>query len=58
MPTQQPFMTDAQGRRFACSAVAVQAIIASADKRLLLLSLPTRKRPGEWQIISRRLRET
>jgi ADP-ribose pyrophosphatase YjhB (NUDIX family) len=52
MPTQQPFMTDAQGRRFACSAVAVQAIILNADERLLLLSSPTRNRLGEWQIIS------
>src|SRR6266511_4411144 len=53
MPTQQPFMTNAQGtRRFACSAVAVQAIILKADERLLLLSSPTRNRPGEWQIIS------
>jgi 8-oxo-dGTP pyrophosphatase MutT (NUDIX family) len=53
MPTPQPFMTSAQGtRRFACSAVAVQAIIVNADERLLLLSSPTRNRPGEWQIIS------
>jgi hypothetical protein len=49
MPTPQPFMTSAQGtRRFACSAVAVQAIIVNADERLLLLSSPTRNRPGEW----------
>jgi ADP-ribose pyrophosphatase YjhB (NUDIX family) len=52
MSMQQPFMTDAQGRRFACSAVAVQAIILNADERVLLLSSPTRNRPGEWQIIS------
>ena len=53
MPTPQPFMTNAQGtRRFACSAVAVQAIILKADERMLLLSSPTRNRPGEWQIIS------
>ena len=53
MPTPQPFMTNAQGtRRFACSAVAVQAIILKEDERLLLLSSPTRNRPGEWQIIS------
>jgi 8-oxo-dGTP pyrophosphatase MutT (NUDIX family) len=46
-------MTNAQGtRRFACSAVAVQAIIVNVDERLLLLSSPTRNRPGEWQIIS------
>ena len=53
MPTPQPFMLNAQGtRRFACSAVAVQAIIVNADARLLQLSSPTRNRPGEWQIIS------
>ena len=53
MPKQQPFMTNAQGtRHFACSAVAVQAIILNADERVLLLSSPTRNRPGEWQIIS------
>ena len=49
---QQPFITDAQGRRFACSAVAVQAIIVDADERLLLLSSPTRNPAGEWQTIS------
>jgi len=53
MLQQQPFMTDAQGtRHFACSAVAVQAIILDADERILLLSSPTRNRLGEWQIIS------
>jgi ADP-ribose pyrophosphatase YjhB (NUDIX family) len=53
MPKQQPFMTNAQGtRHFACSAVAVQAIILNADERVLLLSSPTRNRLGEWQTIS------
>ena len=53
MLTPQPFMTNAQGtRRFACSAVAVQAIILKEDERLLLLSSPTRSRSGEWQVIS------
>jgi ADP-ribose pyrophosphatase YjhB (NUDIX family) len=53
MPQQQPFMTAVQGaRRFACSAVAVQALILNADERILLLSAPTRNRLGEWQIIS------
>ena len=33
MPTHQPFLTTAQGtHRFACSAVAVQAIIVNADE--------------------------
>jgi hypothetical protein len=31
----QPLMTDAQGRRFACSAIAVQEIIVDADERIL-----------------------
>jgi ADP-ribose pyrophosphatase YjhB (NUDIX family) len=53
MPQQQPFMPTVHGaRRFACSAVAVQAIILNTDERILLLSSPTRNRPGEWQIIS------
>lgn len=52
VPQQQPGMTDAQGRRFACSAVAVQAILLNADERILLLSSPTRNRPDEWQTIS------
>src|SRR5262252_3425838 len=53
MPTHQPFLTTAQGtHRFACSAVAVQAIIVNADERVLLLSSPTKNRPDEWQVIS------
>ena len=53
MSTPQPFLTTVQGtRRFACSAVAVQAIILNADARVLLLSSPTKNRPDEWQIIS------
>jgi ADP-ribose pyrophosphatase YjhB (NUDIX family) len=52
MSTPQLFITDAQGRRFACFAVAVQAIIVDADERLLLLSSPTRNHPDEWQVIS------
>jgi hypothetical protein len=44
MSTTQPFLTTAQGtRRFACSAVAVQAIIVHADERVLLLSSPTQE---------------
>src|SRR4029434_3694065 len=51
--TTQPFLTTAQGtRRFAYSAVAVQAIIVNADERVLLLSSPTKNRPNEWQVIS------
>ena len=36
MPTPQPFMTDAKGRSFAGSAVAVQASIVDADEHILL----------------------
>jgi 8-oxo-dGTP diphosphatase len=53
MLQQQPFMTSIRGkRRFACSAVAVQAIIVNTDERLLLLSSPVKNRPGEWQVVS------
>jgi ADP-ribose pyrophosphatase YjhB (NUDIX family) len=53
MSTHQPFLTTVQGtRRFACSAVAVQAIILNATEQVLLLSSPTKNRPDEWQIIS------
>jgi hypothetical protein len=53
MSTHQPFLTTAQGtRRFACSAVAVQAIIVNGAEQVLLLSSPTKNRPDEWQIIS------
>ena len=53
MSTHQPFLITAQGtRRFACSAIAVQAIIVNAAEQVLLLSSPTKNRPDEWQIIS------
>jgi NADH pyrophosphatase NudC (nudix superfamily) len=53
MSTHQPFLTTIQGIRcFACSAVAVQAIILNAAEQVLLLSSPTKNRPDEWQIIS------
>jgi 8-oxo-dGTP pyrophosphatase MutT (NUDIX family) len=52
MHMSQPMITDTHGRRFACSAVALQAIIVNADERVLLLSSPTRNRANEWQVIS------
>jgi hypothetical protein len=52
IPTPQPFVTDKKGRLFACSAVAVQAIIVDADECILLLSSPTRNCADEWQVIS------
>jgi hypothetical protein len=52
MSTPRPFLADSQGRRFARSAVAVQAIIVDADEHVLLLSSPACNHPGEWQVIS------
>src|SRR5512132_651423 len=53
MSTHQPFLTSTEGtRRFACSAIAVQAIILNAAEQVLLLSSPTKNRPDEWQVIS------
>jgi hypothetical protein len=53
MSTHQPFLTTIQGtRRFACLAVAVQAIILNAAEQVLLLSSPTKNRPDEWQRVS------
>jgi ADP-ribose pyrophosphatase YjhB (NUDIX family) len=53
MSQPQPFLTTVKGsRRFACSAVALQAIILNADERILLLSSPTKNHPGEWQTVS------
>ncbi len=49
---KQPVMLSTQGRPFTASAVAVQAIIVNDDEGILLLSSPTRNRPGEWQVIS------
>ena len=55
MSTPQPFLTTTQGtRRFACSAIAVQAIIVNTDERVLLLSSadeePARRVAGrQWR---------
>ena len=54
MHTPHPFMDDAQGRRFACSAVAVQAIIVDADERILLLSSPTWNLPNDRRLFLQR----
>jgi hypothetical protein len=44
---------DAHGpRRFACSAVAVQAIILTTEEGILLLPLLLRNQLGAWQPIS------
>jgi len=53
MSSQQPTITDASGKRiFACSAVAVQAIIVNTQEEILLLSSPTRNPDGAWQVVS------
>ena len=53
MPGLQPFITNIkETRRFACSAVALQAIVVSADETTLLLSSPTRNPDGAWQVVS------
>ena len=53
MPGLQPFITNTkETRRFACSAVALQAIVVSGDEKTLLLSSPTRNPDGAWQVVS------
>ena len=53
MPGLQPLITNTkETRRFACSAVALQAIVVSGDEKTLLLSSPTRNPDGAWQVVS------
>jgi ADP-ribose pyrophosphatase YjhB (NUDIX family) len=53
MPDSQPFITDKKGtRRFACSAVALQAVVVSPEEKTLLLSSPIRNPDGAWQVVS------
>lgn len=53
LKTNKPTITTATGNRaFACSPVAVQAIIINQKEEILLLSSPTRNRDGGWQVIS------
>jgi hypothetical protein len=53
MPNFQPFLSNQTGtRRFACSAVALQAIVMDPEERTLLLSSPTRHPGGAWQVVS------
>ena len=50
---EQPLVTNAEGTRsFACSAVALQSIVVSADEKILLLSSPKRNPGGAWQVVS------
>ena len=51
MPNQQPLVADASGRRlFACSPVALLAIIVREDEHVLLLAHP--KRHGQWEVVN------
>jgi ADP-ribose pyrophosphatase YjhB (NUDIX family) len=50
----QPIITDASERKrpFACSAVAVQAIIVNEQEQVLLLASPHRYAGEKWQVVS------
>ncbi len=53
MSNLQPFITNKKGtRRFACSAVALQAVVVNPEEKTLLLSSPTRNPNGAWQVVS------
>jgi len=44
MANLQPFITNIKGtRRFACSAVALQAVVVNPEEKVLLLSSPSRQ---------------
>lgn len=46
----QPVITSTNGRHFAASAIAVQAILINQQEEILLLNSPTRKQG--WQVVS------
>ena len=53
MTNTQPFITNLKGtRHFACSPVAVQAVVVSPEEKILLLSSPSRNADGAWQVVS------
>lgn len=53
MSSSQPFISNIKGtRRFACSAVALQAVVVSPEEKVLLLSSPHRSPAGAWQVVS------
>jgi len=53
MSNLHPFVQKKKGtRRFACSAVAVQAVVVSPQETTLLLSSPVRNPGGVWQVVS------
>jgi len=51
MPSQQPYITTANGRRrFACSPVAILVFIVNEQEEVLLLAHP--KRGGSWEVVN------
>jgi len=53
MTNSQPLISNIKGtRRFACSAVALQAVVVNSEEKILLLSSPTRNPDGAWQVVS------
>jgi ADP-ribose pyrophosphatase YjhB (NUDIX family) len=53
MSNLQPFIANKKGTRsFACSAVALQAVVVNPEEKTLLLSSPTRNPNGAWQVVS------
>jgi 8-oxo-dGTP pyrophosphatase MutT (NUDIX family) len=51
MPSQQPYITTADGRRrFACSPVAILVFIVNEKEEALLLAHP--KRGGSWEVVN------
>ena len=53
MPNTPPVITNVSGtRRFAGSAVALQAVVVNAAEQILLLASPTRHPDGAWQVVS------
>lgn len=48
----QPTIVSKQGRPFATSAIALQAIIINENEQFLLLSSPRRNGRNEWQTVS------
>jgi len=54
MPSQQPMVTTADGRRrFSCSPVAIPVFIVNDREEVLLLAHP--KRGGSWEVVNRAL---
>jgi NADH pyrophosphatase NudC (nudix superfamily) len=48
----QPIIVSENGRPFATSVVALQAIIINSQEQILLLSSPRRNGDNEWQVVS------